>query len=70
MTNRSKETIRDWIKNFDAKNPLLTKELKAERILRIKAAIQLCNNLESCNLYDKIKVVYPMSNIPLNLKKQ
>ena len=70
MTNRSKESIRDWIIIRDSLYPFkkLNKKKKKERMLYIKSFIQLCNDFERDNVYDKISTLF-INNTTFKFKK-
>jgi hypothetical protein len=82
MTQQVKNAVSDYIeyldKIYDVKK--LTQNEKKERMLIIKAVINLCNDFEKKNLWNKFKTIYPMINtegvllpksksIPVNFKK-
>ena len=78
MTQQVKIFVRNYIEDIDkfhGKYHQLNKKGRQERMLLIKASITLGNELEESNLFDKMKVIYPMSHpdqtlktIPINFK--
>lgn len=80
MTKQVKIFVRNYIEDIDkfhGEYHQLNKKARQERILLIKASINLGNELEKSNLFDKMKVIYPMSHpdqtlktIPINFKNK
>jgi hypothetical protein len=80
MTQQVKIFVRNYIEDIDkfhGEYHQLNKKARQERILLIKASINLGNELEKSNLFDKMKVIYPMSHpdqtlktIPINFKNK
>ncbi len=76
MTNQVKIFVKNYIEELDKANAFeLIKKQKEERMLLIKAAINLGNGLEKADLFSKMRVMYPMSHpdqtlrtIPINFK--
>jgi len=76
MTNQVKNFVKNYIEELDKANAFeLIKKQKEERMLLIKAAITLGNELEKSSLFDKMRVMYPMSHpnqtlrsVPINFK--
>jgi hypothetical protein len=77
MTQQVKNFVKNYIEDIDKSNAFeLIKKQKEERMLLIKAAINLGNELEKSSLFDKMRVIYPMSitdqtlkSVPINFKK-
>lgn len=80
MTQQVKIFVRNYIEDIDkfhGQPHQLNKKARQERMLLIKASITLGNELEKSNLFDKMKVIYPMSHpdqtlrtIPINFKNK
>ena len=80
MTQQVKIFVRNYIEDIDkfhGEYHQLNKKARQERMLLIKASITLGNELEKSNLFDKMKVIYPMSHpdqtlktIPINFKNK
>ena len=80
MTQQVKIFVRNYIEDIDkfhGEYHQLNKKARQERILLIKASINLGNELEKSNLFDKMRVIYPMSHpdqtlrtIPINFKNK
>ena len=80
MTQQVKIFVKNYIKDIDkfhGEYHQLNKKARQERMLLIKASITLGNELEESNLFDKMKVIYPMSHpdqtlktIPINFKNK
>jgi hypothetical protein len=62
MTQQVKNAVSNWIEDFDNAYDYtkLTTEQKKERMLNIKAMINLCNDFEKNSLWNKFKTIYPM----------
>lgn len=62
MTQQVKNAVSNWIEDFDNAYDYtkLTQTEKKERMLNIKAIINLCNYFEKKSLWNKFKTVYPM----------
>ena len=77
MKQQVKNFVKNYIEDIDKANAFeLIKKQKEERMLLIKAAINLGNELEKSSLFDKMRVIYPMSitdqtlkSVPINFKK-
>jgi len=77
MKQQVKNFVKNYIEDIDKANCFeLIKKQKEERMLLIKAAITLGNELEKSSLFDKMRVIYPMSitdqtlkSVPINFKK-
>ena len=77
MEKQVKNFVKNYIEDIDKANAFeLIKKQKEERMLLIKAAITLGNELEKSSLFDKMKVMYPMSHpnqklrsVPINFKQ-
>ena len=54
MTNRAKQSIRNYIEDVGGIKAIM----KKDRIKYAKAAIYFLNNLEEHNLYDKMVIMY------------
>ena len=80
MTQQVKIFVKNYIKDIDkfhGEYHQLNQAAKQKRMLLIKASITLGNELEESNLFDKMKVIYPMSHpdqvlrsIPMNFKNK
>lgn len=78
MKQQVKNFVKNYIEDIDKANAFeLIKKQKEERMLLIKASINLGNELEKANLFDKMRVIYPMSHpdqtlrtIPINFKNK
>lgn len=76
MKQQVKNFVKNYIEDIDKANAFeLIKKQKEERMLLIKAAINLGNELEKSSLFDKMIVMYPMSihdqtlrSVPINFK--
>ena len=77
MTNQVKNFVKNYIEDIDKANAFeLIKKQKEERMLLIKAAINLGNGLEKADLFSKMRVMYPISHpdqtlrsVPINFKQ-
>jgi len=77
MKQQVKNFVKNYIEDIDKANCFeLIKKQKEERMLLIKAAITLGNELEKSSLFDKMRVIYPMSihdqtlrSVPINFKQ-
>jgi hypothetical protein len=80
MTQQVKIFVRNYIEDVDkfhGEYHQLNQAAKQERMLLIKASITLGNELEKASIFDKMKVIYPMSHpdqvlksIPMNFKNK
>ena len=80
MTQQVKIFVRNYIEDIDkfhGKYHQLNKKARQERMLLIKASINLGNGLEKADLFSKMRVIYPMSHpdqtlrsIPINFKNK
>ena len=80
MTKQVKIFVRNYIEDIDkfhGEYHQLNKKARQERMLLIKASITLGNELEKASIFDKMKVIYPMSHpdqvlksIPINFKNK
>ena len=80
MTQQVKIFVRNYIEDIDkfhGEYHQLNKKARQERMLLIKASITLGNELEKASIFDKMKVIYPMSHpdqtlktIPINFKNK
>lgn len=80
MTQQVKIFVRNYIEDIDkfhGEYHQLNKKAKQERMLLIKASITLGNELEKASIFDKMKIIYPMSHpdqtlrtIPINFKNK
>lgn len=80
MTQQVKIFVRNYIEDIDkfhGKYHQLNKKARQERMLLIKATINLGNGLEEAGIFSKMRVMYPMSHpdqtlrtIPINFKNK
>lgn len=80
MTQQVKIFVRNYIEDIDkfhGEYHQLNKKARQERMLLIKASITLGNELEKASIFDKMKIIYPMSHpdqtlktIPINFKNK
>ena len=76
MTNQVKNFVKNYIEDIDKANAFeLIKKQKEERMLLIRAAIDLGNELEKASIFSKMSVIYPISitdqtlkSVPINFK--
>lgn len=77
MKQQVKNFVKNYIEDIDKANAFeLIKKQKEERMLLIKAAITLGNELEKASIFSKMSVMYPMSipdqtlkSVPINFKQ-
>ena len=80
MTQQVKIFVRNYIEDLDKSHGQphqLNKKARQERMLLIKATINLGNGLEEAGIFSKMRVMYPMSHpdqtlrtIPINFKNK